>query len=198
MRLAHSLQVAGLAAGLALIAGAPAHAQNIPGVPSRGAAPVKRQAPAAAEVPPPALPGTMNQFAPADRTATDLSPTDALFDAINRGDTAAARDAINHGADLNAHNVLGMSPLDLSVDLSRNNITFLLLSLGAGDSPGARPMKASATTAVATKLPGTKLKPVVKVAAQRPVSVQPQLAGFDNPGTPVPQAGFLGFGGTTR
>ena len=34
-------------------------------------------------------------------SAGDLQPTDALFDAINRGDIAAARDALNRGADLN-------------------------------------------------------------------------------------------------
>ena len=62
-------------------------------------------------------------------TLGDMPPTEALFDAINRGDLAAAKDAINRGADINGRNVLGLTPLDLSVDLGRNNISFVLLSL---------------------------------------------------------------------
>ena len=46
-----------------------------------------------------------------------MEPNDALFDAINRGDIAAARDAISRGADLGARNILGMTPMELSVDL---------------------------------------------------------------------------------
>ena len=57
-----------------------------------------------------------------------MSPNDALFDAINRGDIAAARDALSRGAELDAHNLLGMTPMELSVDLGRNDISFLLLS----------------------------------------------------------------------
>lgn len=59
----------------------------------------------------------------------DLEPTVALFEAINRGSVSSARDAINRGADLNGHNILGQTPLDMSIDLNRNPITFLLLSL---------------------------------------------------------------------
>ncbi|MCP1241068.1 ankyrin repeat domain-containing protein [Acetobacter lambici] len=59
----------------------------------------------------------------------DIEPTVALFEAINRGSVASARDAINRGADLNGHNILGQTPLDMSIDLNRNPITFLLLSL---------------------------------------------------------------------
>jgi hypothetical protein len=60
-----------------------------------------------------------------------MEPTDALFDAINRGDIGTARDAISRGADLHGHNVLGMTPLELSVDLGRNDISFMLLSMRA-------------------------------------------------------------------
>ncbi|WP_338331579.1 ankyrin repeat domain-containing protein [Acetobacter sp. LMG 32666] len=59
----------------------------------------------------------------------DIEPTVALFEAINRGSVSSARDAINRGADLNGHNILGQTPLDMSIDLNRNPITFLLLSL---------------------------------------------------------------------
>ena len=62
-----------------------------------------------------------------------MQPTDALFDAINRGDIATARDAISRGADLQGQNILGMTPLELSIDLGRNDISFLLLSMRAAD-----------------------------------------------------------------
>jgi hypothetical protein len=152
--------------------------------------------------PPPALPGAQTTIAPADKTALDLPPTEALFDAINRGDIGSARDAISRGAELNGHNVLGMTPLELSVDLSRNDITFLLLSLRAPDSAPpsaiattgqsvltkkALPAKNAAATAVAAKSP---IKPVALVKPAPPR----QYAGPNDSGTPNPQAGFLGFG----
>ncbi len=173
--------------------------------------------------PPPALPGAINTIAPAEKTALDLPPTESLFDAINRGDIGSARDAISRGADLSGHNVLGMTPLDLSVDLSRNDITFLLLSLRAPDaapvaaiataggtpvpskaSPGTKAAtdKTVADTAgvakpVVTKTPAkavaTAVKPALSVAA-----VSRQYAGPNDTGTPNPQAGFLGFGGTVQ
>jgi hypothetical protein len=85
---------------------------------------------------PDAIPGATprSPAAPAGKTVGDLQPTDALFDAINRGDIAAARDALNRGADLDGVNILGMTPMELSVDLSRNDISFLLLSMRGEDS----------------------------------------------------------------
>jgi len=62
-------------------------------------------------------------------SSTLLSPNDALFDAIDRGDVASARDAVARGADLSATNAVGQSPIDESVDLGRNEITFLLVTL---------------------------------------------------------------------
>ena len=86
--------------------------------------------------PPDAVPGSKPRgpVAPATRPVGDMQPTDALFDAINRGDIAGARDALNRGADLNGVNVLGMTPMELSVDLGRNDISFLLLSMRGEDS----------------------------------------------------------------
>ena len=81
---------------------------------------------------PSALPGArgpQGQVAPAERPAADLKPTEALFDAVNRGDLAAARDAIGRGAELEGRNILGLTPLDLAIDLGRNELTFLLLSM---------------------------------------------------------------------
>jgi hypothetical protein len=163
--------------------------------------------------PPPSLPGAVTQgdrVAPAKGTVI-ADPNDALFDAINRGDIASARDALDRGADLEAHNVLGMTPIDLSVDLGRNDITFLLLSLRNGDlqlnhrgtaqagqtAPGGKPAPAgtkpsTAGTKQAARAPAT---PPVKQAAQiAPAApVAPRLFAGDG-GTPNPSVGFLGFG----
>jgi hypothetical protein len=169
---------------------------------------------------PPALPGATPGFgaAPADQSTADLPPNEALFDAINRGDIGQARDAVNRGADINAQNVLGMTPLELSVDLSRNDITFMLLSM-RGASAGALSAKAAQVAAkqAATQPPGkpgtaTKqasmdkalIKPVkfvVKQTAPKPsvsASAPRQYAGSADPGRPDPQAGFLGFGGSVQ
>lgn len=149
----------------------------------------------AKEALPPALPGARSNAgaaAPAARSASDMSPNDALFDAINRGDMAAVRDAVNRGADLNTHNVLGLTPAELSVDLGRNDITFLLLSM-RGETKGT-PKATQPATAAAKP-------PVVKAAAPvAPAKVEtPRLYANDG-GTPIPNAGFLGFGSgrTTR
>ena len=131
-----------------------------------------------------------------------MQPTDALFDAINRGDIASARDALNRGADLNGVNVLGMTPMELSVDLGRNDISFLLLSMRGEDSGrGSRAVGRDAPpTGLSDNLakvgPGKKV-PVKLVQAggiipAKPVAT-PKLFANDG-GTPVPSAGFLGFG----
>jgi hypothetical protein len=148
---------------------------------------------------PAALPGAtprQDRVAPAPvQQITD--PTEALFDAINRGDIATARDAIDRGADLNGHNILGMTPLDLSVDLARNDITFLLLSLRNGDTRprvAAPSRTAQGAAAAGTKPAATKPAPRAPApsrAAAPPVAPQ-QLAA--DSGTPDAAAGFLGFG----
>lgn len=169
-------------------------------------------APKAPKAPsPPALPGTHTdraEVAPAGKTVMDMQPTDALFDAINRGDTPAARDAINRGADLNGRNVLGMTPTELSVDLARSDIMFLLLSMrGPGDNgagagrptPGSarmadtnaakNPPVVSRILATAPKTRGTEKAIPATAPASRQYATVP-----NNPGVPNPQAGFLGFG----
>ena len=160
--------------------------------------------------PPPSLPGAVTQgdrVAPAKGTVI-ADPNEALFDAINRGDIASARDALDRGADLEAHNVLGMTPIDLSVDLGRNDITFLLLSLRNGDlqlnhrtaaqtAPGGKPAPAGTKppTASTRQVARAPAAPPVKQAAQiAPAApVDPRLFAGDG-GTPNPSAGFLGFG----
>ena len=162
-----------------------------------------------APAPPPALPGAASRadsVAPATRIPTDMSPDDALFDAINRGDIAAARDALSRGAELDARNLLGMTPMELSVDLGRNDISFLLLSYRNPDSGQAASAPAStpASTRVTAATPGAATKtrsaksaarePVVPIKAVVPAAPQtPRLFANDG-GSPVPAAGFLGFG----
>lgn len=166
------------------------------------------------EAPPPALPGAepaTEGMIPADKSAADLPPTEALFDAIHRGDVASARDALNRGADLDGHNVLGQSPLDLSIDLNRNDITFLLLSMrgpGGGDRGpphGAAEAEGPPPAAIAASPRGRHLheargraprasdtaagEPVEAGAADGP---RPVLFANDG-GTPKPSVGFLGF-----
>ena len=149
---------------------------------------------------PPALPGAAsraNTAAPATLIPNDMSPNDALFDAINRGDIAAARDALNRGAELSARNVLGMTPMDLSVDLGRNDISFLLLSYRDSDMPSGPPTQAKAAGAAApVKVAEAKSRirsDAVPVKDVAPAPQQtPRLFANDG-GAPVPSAGFLGF-----
>jgi hypothetical protein len=146
---------------------------------------------------PPALPGARSANAPdkMDRPPSDMPPNEALFDAINRGDIAVARDALSRGADLHAINVLGLTPTELSVDLGRNDITFLLLSLRGASPKGAPPAKQASTPARPAARPAPAApapRPTAVATVPRPVPQQ----YADVPATPVPQAGFLGFGGT--
>jgi hypothetical protein len=194
----------GTAASLALLSltalSFPANAQLIagPGMVGGGKAPAAKPAPK----PPPALPGAQpdsDRVTPVEKSAMDLPPTEALFDAINRGDITAARDASSRGADLNGRNLLGMSPMELSVDLGRNNISFLLLSLRGTDSaphmsraaaaPPPPPKKSAQHQQRAERRAAA---PVREAAAAAPKTA-PLFAG--DGGTPIPSAGFLGFDG---
>jgi len=147
-----------------------------------------------------------DSVAPADRPASEMRPTEALFDAINRGDITAARDAINRGAELNGRNLLGFTPIEVAVDLSRKDISFLLLSLRGMDprpqgpaNPGTTAQTAAAQ-ARAAKLEAQRQEAARRAAARVPppqnaVGVQtPRLFAGDG-GQPVPDAGFMGFGG---
>jgi hypothetical protein len=159
------------------------------GVNRRGAAPAP-----AAPAPPPALPGAQSGAAtPSQRVPTDMPPTESLFDGVNRGDIAAVRDALSRGADLNAVNVLGITATDLAVDLGRNDISFLLLSMrGANTAPRAprEPVAAPAPS------PRQAAQPRTVAAGKLPVASEaisaPRLFAHDG-GAPVPSAGFLGF-----
>ena len=187
---------------LAAGAAQPAMAQSMSGgAPSRGNL-VGSERPEKAKIaPPPAVPGAVARpgtVAPAERTAADLPPTEALFDAINRGDIITARDAVSRGADIDATNLLGLTPLELSIDLSRNDITFLLLSMRGGGSPSKNagaPQQAAAPVPATRRQVARQAPPPrqsVTVEAPQPVRQTPALyAG--NGGSAVPAAGFLGF-----
>jgi hypothetical protein len=107
---------------------------------------------------------------------------------------------------LSGHNILGMTPTELSVDLGRNDITFLLLSMrGADDGRGRQPPPAvtaakpgpAKTTKQAARSPATKAK--AAPATQTPAAQQEtaRLFGGDG-GAPIPNAGFLGFDTSRR
>src|SRR5690242_11156526 len=157
---------------------------------------------------PDTLPGAKARapVAPASKTPSDLAPNEAMFDAINRGDIGTVKDALSRGARLDARNVLGMTPLELSVDLGRNDISFLLLSMrGEGAAPPrdagqqvTQKATAAELKAAQTARPrGARVAPAPAPVAAKAVST-PKLFANDG-GSPVPNAGFLGFdprGGT--
>lgn len=156
------------------------------------------------EAPPPALPGAQQQgtAAPGTQSPSEMAPNDALFDAINRDDVAAARDALGRGAQLDAHDVLGLTPMELAVDLGRNDIAFLLLSMRGGSDAGtssAAPQQLAGPAAKAPAAPARAAKRPAVVAARLATPVvppaapaQPVLFAHDG-GTPIPGIGFLGF-----
>lgn len=139
-----------------------------------------------AKAPPAAIPGAeaSGPIAPASKLAAEMSPNDALFDAINRGDQAAARDALNRGAQLDATNVLGQTPIEASTDLNRTDITFLLLS-----ERGSIGGESRRTAAVQAALPS---RPVPVRHRVRPAQVAVAARPADR-GVPNPQVGFTGF-----
>jgi hypothetical protein len=161
--------------------------------------------------PPTALPGLTARGnvepIPADPNA-NLAPTPALFDAINRGDLYAARDAVARGADPDATNVLGLTPLDAAVDQGRNDIMFFLLSVrGARPTGGpaedvqsafrsqpAVPESAAragrAARAQAAAASSTVAAP--RVTAPEVLPGGPRLWAGDG-GAAKPEVGFLGF-----
>lgn len=110
-------------------------------------------------------------------------PTTALFNAIVKNDYGAAQGAVGRGADLNAQNPLGETPLDMSVALNRSAITFMLLAARneAGDSP-------SAPSPHAARVPTVTVSDHTRAPRPQPVPVM-----GNDPGTPDPAAGFLGF-----
>lgn len=146
------------------------------------------------EIQPAALPGARSAPGARDRAMmrpAGLAPNEALFDAVNRGDIGSAREALSRGASTEVRNVLGLSPVELSVDLGRNDITFLLLSMrGSSGSSAPVPVPVSVAKAVPVARVAVAPQPARVAAAAVPVR---QVLSSD-PGVAAPQAGFLGFG----
>lgn len=191
--------VSGVALLAAVIAAEPAIAQSA--IPSQSVVGQSRR-PAVLpqrEASPPALPGARpGDVVQGQRAPAEMPPTEALFDGVNRGDIETVRDALGRGADLNARNILGLTATEVAIDLGRNDIAFLLLSMrgadrsrnlrGGGQGNTAAPQPVSARPA-----PQPRVTPTTRVAAPRPEPTQ--VYTFPNdPGTAVPSAGFLGFG----
>jgi hypothetical protein len=207
-----------LALGLALgAATASAYAQSINGeagsgmsMGGPGGAPAPQLKAPTPDIAPAGLPGLGNMAPPAVgpkiQQPASGDPTKELFTAINNNDYGSAQDAISRGADLNAKDQFGESPLDLSIALNRNNITFLLL--GARNELGAQglggPMGApwtlnnapSASTGNGKSTNPDAARPMIPAMA--PARATPPAAlPNGGTGTPDPQSGFLGFGPKT-
>jgi hypothetical protein len=214
----------GLVAGLILAFAFPAHkaaAQAALPSPNSMGPVVKGGSGIAAPQPSvPGLPGAHQSSGPVshgDINADLLSPNDELFDAIDRGDTASARDAIARGAELSATNAVGQTPIDESVALGRNEITFLLVTLlHAGgsditDAQGPMAMPPANTLGLSSKDERAASAPVSFFGEPAPGGSAPRKTGYgseettadaaaapppvvNDPGAPVPSAGFVGFG----
>ncbi len=161
---------------------------------NRAAAPLPQKTPA-----PPALPGAQpsGAVAPPQRVPLDMPPTEALFDGVNRGDIESVRDALARGAELNARNILGITATELAIDLGRNDIAFLLLSMRGADRPrparggGVGPAQTAGTPTNAQRVQG-QVRPTPQPRAT-PARAEAPRTYPNDPGTPAPAAGFLGF-----
>jgi ankyrin repeat protein len=118
-----------------------------------------------------------------------------LFAAINRGNYADAQDAISRGADLNAQNALGETPLDLAIALNQNSITFMLLS-ARNEGDAGQPVQTTAITT--TTHPTRKLHPIpakamASTTTQAPAHAKAATTPTGSDGQPNVSVGFLGF-----
>ncbi|WP_174502945.1 ankyrin repeat domain-containing protein [Acidiphilium sp. C61] len=194
--------------GLATLLGSiisivPANAQMAGAGPGNGLGPIggipqpRHEAPTEA---PPGLPGASSAGNISAGPVTDAGgdPTTLLFKAINHGDYAQARAAVSRGANLAARNALGETPIELSVELNRNRITFMLLSARAEEVPASTIATGPSFAQPATKAPtrskvhGIPKSSMMVKAAGRPAYPAGQVA--HDAGRPDPNAGFLGFG----
>jgi hypothetical protein len=165
-----------------LLAPAPAMAQQPP---SPGAQPPASQVPGAR--------------APRQGTATEQ-----LFDAINQGEIEDVRASVGAGADIGARNVLGLTPLDLAIDLGRTDVALYLMSLGRVRDRALAPLPQDTATqrdlargaAQQRRAEEAAIEAALRqrgpaVSGQGIVAVAPLWQG--NGGTPNPGIGFLGF-----
>lgn len=148
---------------------------------------------ARASAPPAALPGAEANEEVSGHANGDLNPTAALFDAINRGSLGAAKEALNRGADMEGHNVLDQTPLDMAIDLNRNDITFLLLSLRTLDDEHV--IAPSSTHSGIAMHDGSGHLTFDGTSHSRSGMLMATSRTPRDNGTPRPEIGFLGFGG---
>jgi hypothetical protein len=181
----------------------PAMAQMQPGPGGMGSGingPAPKAKPVVRDLAPAGVPGAAGTLgiatAPKLKKANTGNPTTDLFTAINHGNYADAQDAISRGADLNAQNPLGETPLDLAIALNQNSITFMLLS-ARNEGGSGPPVQASAVTKTPPALP--KLHPI-PAKAEAGTTEQVRLphakitpAPAGNAGQPNVSVGFLGF-----
>ncbi|WP_308720414.1 ankyrin repeat domain-containing protein [Komagataeibacter xylinus] len=144
---------------------------------------------AKAAAPPAALPGAESREEEHGHANSDMNPTNALFDAINRGSLGAAKEALNRGADMTAQNQLGQTPLDMAIDLNRNDITFLLLSMRTFSD--ADPHFASNNLES-----GEDDTPPLTMPRHASTTASPDRRYDASGGHADPSIGFLGFGGS--
>ncbi len=175
--------------GLFLLCAASPAAAQLSGAGSPGGAPAA-VAPRVPDIAPPALPGAgiaPLATGPVMRKPSSGDPTQELFSAVNSGDYGAAQDALSRGANLSATNDLGETPLDLSIALNHSQITFLLLA--TRNETGGDSAEAAAAMPVSAM-------PVVEPTRHHfhPVAMSAAPVMRNDPGTPDPSAGFLGFG----
>ena len=135
--------------------------------------------------PPSALPGADTDNGDNSHARMDVNPTAALFDAVNRGSLIGAKEALSRGADINARNVLDQTPLDLAIDLGRNDIMFQLLSLRTYNPDGKLITSASHDDEDGH----ISIEGQAGIAAKAPAPI------VEDRGHPIPAVGFLGFNG---
>lgn len=167
-----------------------------------GAGLLRPTEPAAPRERPPGLPGLQSrpsQVIPPTNAPSGMNPTDALFDAISRGDVAAAREAVGRGADTNARNALGLTAADSAVDQGRPDMIFYLLSLRGTAGSAPPPPGAERPPLPANNSPGRR-EPATRPAAAGPAPPPQAAAGLrtarlfaNDGGTAQPEMGFLGF-----
>ena len=138
-------------------------------------------------------------------------PTKVLFSAINKGNYAEARAAVARGANLQASNGLGETPVALSVALGRNAITFMLLSVlheGGGSSAGAGTGPAAPKTIASVQHeagqheagqqkagigPRHRARPAPRAREQTAAAQHAPAPATSVAAAPDPAKGFLGF-----
>ena len=167
-----------------------------------------------AQMPPERSPAAQPQAQPAPgapaaqrpRQPRSGTPTEQLFEAINAGDLEDVRAAVAAGADVGARNVLGLTPVDLAIDLGRNDIALYLLALGRvrpltplpEERAARRPSRAAEEQLRLRQLRAEQeaIEAALRsrapaVSGQGIVAVAPLWRG--DGGAPNPEIGFLGF-----